>query len=153
MRMPIPRRAVAGKAAGLVPVLLVLALGACSISQQVDPVSAGEAGPREICIVRNADVREGFLSALTQALEGRGIGVKVVESRADARDCPLTGTYVANWRWDMAMYMVYAKITVLRGTERVGEATYDASLGGGRLDKFIDADAKVQELVNQLFPD
>ena len=34
----------------------------------------------------------------------------------------------------------------------IGKATYDALMGGGRMDKFIKADEKVRELVNQLFP-
>jgi hypothetical protein len=34
----------------------------------------------------------------------------------------------------------------------IGKAVYDAVMGGGRLDKFIKADEKVRELVDQLFP-
>ena len=34
----------------------------------------------------------------------------------------------------------------------VGEAKYDSTRGGGNMGKFIDADKKITELVNQLFP-
>ncbi len=36
--------------------------------------------------------------------------------------------------------------------QAVGKALYDATGGGGRMDKFIDAEPKIRELVNELFP-
>lgn len=48
--------------------------------------------------------------------------------------------------------MAYAEMTVYRDGKRIGSAKYDSLLGGGRLDKFIKADQKIRELVNQLFP-
>ena len=48
--------------------------------------------------------------------------------------------------------MAYAELTVFRDGNEIGKATYDALMGGGRMDKFIKADEKVRELVNQLFP-
>ena len=106
----------------------------------------------KICVVEDKSVREGFLPAMRAALEARGMQVTVVASIAEAHTCPLYATYVANWRWDLAMYLAYAKITVFKDTTELGSATYDALLGGGRPDKFIDADTKIRELVNQLFP-
>jgi hypothetical protein len=41
---------------------------------------------------------------------------------------------------------------VYRNGEVVGRALYDAVGGGGRLDKFINATTKINELVDQLFP-
>jgi hypothetical protein len=48
--------------------------------------------------------------------------------------------------------MSYSKIVVYSNGAKVGEAIYDATRGGGRLDKFIDAEPKIRELVEQLFP-
>jgi hypothetical protein len=48
--------------------------------------------------------------------------------------------------------MSYAKIVVFHEGAQTGEALYDATKGGGRLDKFIDAEPKIRELVEQLFP-
>lgn len=67
-------------------------------------------------------------------------------------ECSLTSTYIARWRWDLALYMAYAKIDVYRDGRPVGQALYDALMGGGRLDKFIDAEQKIRELVDSLFP-
>jgi len=130
---------------------LVFLIAACSIQQQVKPVPAAERSVAKICVVEDKSVRESFLPAMRAALEARGMSVTVVASVAEARTCPLYATYMANWRWDLALYLAYAKITVYKGTTEVGSATYDALLGGGRPDKFIDAETKIRELVNQLF--
>ena len=63
----------------------------------------------------------------------------------------MTSTYTANWGWDLAMYMKYAEIKVYRGVALVGLAVYDATRGGGRPDKFINAENKIRELVDELF--
>jgi hypothetical protein len=66
--------------------------------------------------------------------------------------CPVTSTYTANWRWDLAMYMAYANIKVYSNGEQSGEAVYDALRGGANMSKFVQGETKIAELVNQLFP-
>lgn len=135
---------------GVLP-LLLLVVG-CSIVQEIKPVSPADLAARTICVVQNTSVRKEFLEAYKQALEQKGFVVTLLEPNAGITQCPLTTTYTANWRWDLALYLAYARMTVFRDGKQVGQATYDALLGGGRLDKFIKADEKVRELVNQLFP-
>jgi hypothetical protein len=136
----------------IVPLLVGLALVACSIKQNVKPVTPADLATREICIRENKTVREGFLEAYRQALESKGFSVRMLDPDAGIRACPLLTTYTANWRWDLALYMAYAELTVFRDGNEIGKATYDALMGGGRMDKFIKADEKVRELVSQLFP-
>ena len=136
----------------IVPLLVGLTLVACSIKQNVKPVTPADLATREICIRENKTVREGFLEAYRQALESKGFSVRMLDPDAGIRACPLLTTYTANWRWDLALYMAYAELTVFRDGNEIGKATYDALMGGGRMDKFIKADEKVRELVNQLFP-
>jgi len=136
----------------IVPLLVGLALVACSIKQNVRPVTSADLATREICIRENKTVREGFLEAYRQALESKGFSVRMLDPDAGIRACPLLTTYTANWRWDLALYMAYAELTVFRDGNEIGKATYDALMGGGRMDKFIKADEKVRELVSQLFP-
>ena len=136
----------------IVPLLVGLALVACSIKQNVKAVTPADLATREICVRENKTVREGFLEAYRQALESKGFSVRVLDPDAGIRACPLLTTYTANWRWDLALYMAYAELTVFRDGNEIGKATYDALMGGGRMDKFIKADEKVRELVNQLFP-
>ena len=136
----------------IVPLLVGLALVACSIKQNVKAVTPADLATKEICVRENKTVREGFLEAYRQALESKGFSVRVLDPDAGIGACPLLTTYTANWRWDLALYMAYAEMTVFRDGNEIGKATYDALMGGGRMDKFIKADEKVRELVNQLFP-
>jgi len=135
----------------LLSVSLVLLAG-CSIKQDVKPVTLAQLPTKEICVRENRDVRPAFLDAYKQALEGKGLSVRVLPADAGITACPLLTTYSANWRWDFTMYMAYAEMKVYRDGSEVGKAVYDSLMGGGRLDKFINADEKVRELVNQLFP-
>lgn len=128
--------------------LIIPFLGACSSIQKVEPVKA-HAGEK-LCIVENPDVRDGFLKSFSKAVTARGYEVAVVPSTAPNDICSLTSTYVANWNWDLAMYMRYAQIKVYRDGFLDGSALYDAHTAGPS--KFIDADAKIQELVGQLLP-
>jgi hypothetical protein len=135
-------------------VMLILVLAAvtsgCSIKQSVKPVDfTGQA--MEVCILKNEDVRQGFLDAYTGALNEKNVKVKLLPETASLNECITTSTYTARWAWDLALYMKYAEIKVYRSAALVGEAVYDATWGGGRLDKFINAENKIRELVDELF--
>lgn len=122
----------------------------CAIHQTVSPVERFEG--RQVCIVRNPAVRETFLDAYKAALVAKGYDVQVLEPKASLIACPITSTYTANWRWDMALYMAYAELKVYNNAKPSGEAKYDALRGGGNMGKFISAEKKIKELVDQLFP-
>lgn len=64
--------------------------------------------------------------------------------------CEWTSTYVARWSWDLALYMSYAEIKVFHKGSLDGEAKYDSTKGSANMGKFIDAEPKIRELVNQL---
>ena len=130
--------------------LAVLVASGCSITQTVDPV--GNLATSEVCIIESPQVREGFLPELKNALQIKNAQVHVLDSGATTSSCPVVLTYIARWKWDLAMYMSYAEINVYRDGQAVGKALYDATSGGGRMDKFIDAEPKIRELVNELFP-
>ena len=121
----------------------------CAIHQRVEPVPRLES--REICIVNNPNVREGFLAAYQRVLTAKGLRAKLLDQSALPDACPLTSTYTANWR-DLALYMAFADITVYSNGKKVGQAIYDSLGGGGNLGKFINAEEKIKELVDQLFP-
>jgi hypothetical protein len=130
--------------------VLVIVFVGCAIHQRVEPVPRLES--REICIVNNPNVREGFLAAYQGALTAKGLRPKVLDQSALPDACPLTSTYTANWRWDLALYMAFADIAVYSNGKKVGQAVYDSLGGGGNLGKFINAEEKIKELVEQLFP-
>ena len=122
----------------------------CSITQTVVPV--GDVTTNEVCIIENPAVREGFLPEMRNALEQKGFSVAMLDESARTSDCPTVVTYTARWSWDLTIYMSYAEISVYQSGQPTGKALYDATSGGGRLDKFIDAEPKIRELVDELFP-
>lgn len=133
-------------------VLLVLGVsafvGGCSIQQTVEPaqVTAGT----ELCIIENPDVREGFLNEVKSALDTKGVQYKVLPKGSSYSACEWTATYLARWTWDLALYMSYAEINVFRNGAPEGKALYDSTRGGANMSKFIDAETKIRELLDQL---
>jgi hypothetical protein len=134
----------------VIAVSLTFALGGCAIHQTVKPVE--RFNDREVCIIESPAVKAGFLESYKRALSAKGYLVRQLPSSASIMECNITSTYAATWRWDLALYMAYAEIKVYNVGKPIGEAKYDSQGGGANLGKFIDADKKIDELVNQLFP-
>jgi len=129
--------------------LLALVAG-CAIHQTVRPVDA--TGDGQVCVINNPDVRPSVMASYKKVLGEKGYTVRELPASAAITDCKVTSTYRANWRWDLAMYMHYAEFRVFVDGKERGIATYDATHGSGNPNKFIDADRKIAELINQLFP-
>lgn len=128
--------------------LSVLSLSACSIKQKIDPIEV--TSTTEVCIVENKDVRQGFLAEFEKVLQQKQIKYRLIQELDAQNGCEWTATYTANWAWDLALYMVYAEIKVFYQGRLDGEAIYDARMGGANMNKFIDAEPKIRELVEQL---
>jgi hypothetical protein len=130
---------------------LLLTISGCAIQQTINPVPRFEG--KEVCIVENLAVtQKGFLETYRQVLSEKGYAVKLLPAAATVTECPVTSTYTANWRWDLALYMAYANIQVYNNGQLAGSATYDSTRGGANMNKFIKGEVKITELVNQLFP-
>lgn len=143
--------------------LLLLSMMGCSIKQEI---SKFDKNPERICIVKHKAVKEGVLEALNDGFNKHNITTQVVDGNyvlkhnmwqptwypEQVSTCDALGFYVANWTWDLAAYMYFANIwiTTADGNEKLAQATYDASLGGGRMDKFISAREKILELVDEI---
>lgn len=134
----------------IAPALLAIGLAGCAIQQTVRPVEA--IADRQICVIDNPAVRASFVEAYKRSLTSKGYEVRQVPASTPITGCGATSTYSANWRWDLALYMAYAEIRVFSDGKQVGEAKYDSMGGSANMNKFIDADRKIQELVDQLFP-
>jgi hypothetical protein len=122
----------------------------CAINQTVKPVE--RFADKKVCIIDNPAVKAGFMVSYKQALEAKGYMAQQMPATASIVECPITSTYVANWHWDLALYMSYANIKVYNVGKPIGEAVYDANRAGLNTGKFIDADKKIRELIDQLFP-
>jgi len=129
----------------------VLLVTGCSITQTVKPVEGIQRGTK-LCVIENPDVRKNFINIYRELLQGKGLEVSMLPPQAKKGDCEWTSTYSANWNWDLAMYMRYAKISIYHDDWLHGEALYDSTSGSGNFGKFIDAEKKIGEMVDQLFP-
>lgn len=133
--------------------LLALLVSGCAIKQEIKTADSLATVPnKEVCVVKNSSVREGFLDTYRSALTDKKYIVRVLPESATVKDCQVASTYTAKWRWDLALYMAYAEINVFKDGDKVGGAVYDSMRGGANMGKFIDADAKIKELTNQVFP-
>ena len=132
----------------LVCSFLCLTASACSITQTVEPADIPKG--KELCILEDSSVREGFLAEFQSILASKGIAHRLIRDTKDVRACEWTATYLARWSWDWTIYMSYAEIKIYHNGALDGEAIYDSRSGGGNLGKFIDAEPKIRELVNEL---
>lgn len=120
----------------------------CAINTTVKPVASDKLA--DVCIQRNDQVlMSAFLPELDAQLRGRGVKTRIVAAPAPS-DCPQRLEYTANWAWDLAMYVTYMDIKIYDRTSLLGQATYDARHGGGRLDKFGPTGEKLKVLLDQL---
>lgn len=126
-------------------------LAACAIKQDVRPVVGLPSG-QQVCIVDAPSVRQGFRDELVASLRRKGFQPEVKPAGSPTTVCPVTVTYLARWSWDLTIYLSYAEVNVYRDGIQGGSARYDSTRGGANMGKFIDAERKVNELVEQLFP-
>ncbi|MCG4452479.1 Sbal_3080 family lipoprotein [Pseudomonas sp. MMS21-TM103] len=122
----------------------------CSIKQTVTPVES--LTEKEVCLIENPNVKSGFIKVYKRTLLEKGYLVRQLKPSASIIECRITSTYNATWRWDMALYMALAEIKVYNNGKPIGEAHYDSQSGGANMAKFINAENKIVELVNKLFP-
>jgi hypothetical protein len=126
----------------------LILLSACTITTRIEPVPPETV--REVCIEENpATWSKEFLPELRAQFERRGIASSVYTGDAPA-DCVYRVEYDANWSWDLAVYPVYLDIRVYDQQALIGQATYDARDGSGRLDKFGRTSKRLDELMTQL---
>lgn len=132
----------------LLTITISLLISACSIQQTVE--QANLPNQAELCIVKNIDVREGFLTEFKASLNRKSIPYRVVKHSLIPHNCTWKATYTARWSWDLALYMSYAEIKIFHHNKLDGRAVYDSTKGSANLGKFIDAESKIQDLVNEL---
>ena len=132
-------------------VLVLLFMSGCTIKREISPVS--KVLDEKVCIVKDTNVRPGFLIAYREALEKLGYRVEVLPVNSNTNMCQVSSTYDARWSWDLAIYMSYAKINVYEDSKLIGSALYDSTRGGGRIfDKFGNGSTMIKSLVKELYP-
>ncbi|WP_372760534.1 Sbal_3080 family lipoprotein [Pseudoalteromonas sp.] len=141
----------------------IVTLAGCAAKQDITRFE-GNSAPKIVCIAEHKEVREGVITALQTGFAKHNVQTRVIPANyvvkhqeyqtdllgADTTDCQAIAYYVANWRWDLALYMAYANIWVndAKTNEKIAQASYRT---GGGLDKFIDAKEKIIELVDGMY--
>ncbi|WP_354684743.1 Sbal_3080 family lipoprotein [Cupriavidus necator] len=153
---------------------LGLLITGCSTYQAVTPVDRPDrsdaiaafqpagGGPRGhygangtlLCVVVNPVTGNDYVEAFRASLQQRNFEVKLLQADASVAACPMVALYTARSAWYWTSYLNSVDITVFRNGERVGKAIYNAnrSAGGLNLSNFVQPAAKLDELVEQLFP-
>lgn len=130
--------------------LALVAVGCGSIQERVDPVA--KVAEKRICVQINSQARDTFLVSYQTALERKGFTVVIVPELETPKGCPLISTYKAAWQWSgLTVSMTYADILVHKDGQLAGRAMYNAT-SSRTLEKMINADSKIAELVDKLFP-
>ena len=140
----------------------VLILSGCAAKQTISAFD--EAQPKVVCVAKHEAVNEEVLEALEEGFQLHGANTRVVRGiyvekhnlwnpqiyPNELGGCDAIAFYVANWTWDITMYMYFANIWVTDTamTGKIAQATYQA---GGGPDKWINAKEKILELVDEMY--
>ena len=142
--------------------LFVAMLSGCTTLQKINKVDASKMSL--ICIAEHKEVRDTVLEVIQEGLTNHGMKYRVIPASYQKKNnlwlptvqddqvvgCDALLFYVANWTWDITMYMHFANIWMSTPdrSKSLGLATYDARLS---LNKFINARNKLLELIDGLF--
>lgn len=131
----------------------LLAIGfasGCSIVKSVSPAPASSQ-ISTVYVKKNERVlMEGLHPEIVSQIQAHGFAVETFEG-AQPLAATHVLTYTANWRWDLAMYLVYFEATLHENSQVIGRAKYDALRGGSRFDKFGPTADKIRPLLTDLF--
>jgi hypothetical protein len=149
------------------------AVAPVDLARQVDPIAGFQPGPYGgpaqfrvdgngvvgadgalFCIITNQVNGNAYVENFADALRARNFEVKILQPYSSVAACPMTASYAAQRQTFVTPFLVSVDITVYRNGERAGKAIYNAnrSAGGINLSHLIQPDAKIEELVDQLFP-
>jgi hypothetical protein len=130
-------------------VLSLLILGGCT-SVDVRPIPAS-AKVDKICIKFNDDVNvDDFVPVMQEDFSDHGIR-SVVFNAEKPNNCEFTLSYTVDRWWDLAPYMVDARLIVNKDDEFIGSAHYHLNGHGGLdLAKWAGTHSKIDPAINEM---
>lgn len=139
-------------------------LSGCTTAQKINRLDISAGRMNQVCIVEHKAIRETVLEVIKEGLTNHGVNYRVIAGNYEKKNnfwiptfqddqatgCDAMLFYVANWNWDITMYMHFASIwmTTPDRKKNLGLASYDARAS---LNKFINAREKLLELTDGLF--
>lgn len=129
--------------------LLVPLFSGCAISKNVQAVQRGTP-IQTIYVAHNERVlMKDCTNEIVRQLTALGFEAKRYDGDRP-KEARHYLTYTANWNWDMAMYLTYFRGTLYEEGRVLGEAEYDAKMGGANMGKFGRTAEKLRPLLTQL---
>jgi hypothetical protein len=130
-------------------VLGLLVLAGCT-SMDVKPIPAS-AKVDKICIQFNSDVNvDDFVPVVQEDFFNHGISSVVFHSDRPT-NCPFTMTYTVDRWWDLAPYMVDARMIVNKDDAFIGSGHYHlAGHGGFSVMKWEGTHSKIDPVVDEM---
>lgn len=123
----------------------------CAIHSTVKPLPSGT----EIDVIyleENENVlMEGLLEEIKHQISSMGFDVVVVSSGELPADARYRMTFTANWKWDVAMNLMYFRAELFADRRLLGLASYDARSGGASLGKFGATAEKIRPVLREMF--
>lgn len=94
-----------------------------------------------------------FLDVLVEGFERHGISTKIVPESADLGNAYVV-TYAAERKWDMAIYLANASISIQKEGHRIAHAEYHLRNGGGlSMMKWQNTKTKIAPVIDKLLKD
>ena len=133
-------------------ILCVALLSGCTITQHVRPVTSGTPITK-IYVQNNPEVHmKGLVPEVVTQLQLLGYQAETFD-KVPPPDAKHYMTVTANWRWDMAMYLVFFRAILFEDGKAIGSAEYDALRGGANMSKFGSTAEKIRPLLEQMLHD
>jgi hypothetical protein len=131
-----------------VSVFIIACAGCTSVDVRPIPASAKL---DKVCIQFNSEVLvDDFVPVVQEGLFDHGISSIVYHSEKPA-GCEFTMSYTVNRAWDLAPYMVDARMTVNKDDTFIGSGHYHLNGGGGLdLGKFAGTHSKISPVMDEL---
>lgn len=131
----------------LAVIIASIAVSGC-VSQKVSRIK--DIGNEEICIIQNPDVRLAFVNAYIDALKKSNYAVSLKKNQLEAKDCVITSTYTAVYKFHWGQYLSTAELKVFEEGNLIGEAKYRAPFASPA--KHGRIAPKIAALSDELFP-
>jgi len=130
--------------------LISFVMAGCSITQKVEPVADGTTIDK-IWIEDNPTAKHDvFDEEMAISVKKLGFEAEVYPKNKQPENSPFTLKYYVRWQWDLALYLKEFRGTLYKDNQEVGSMLYDATAGGGNMNKFGSTMSKVNPLIEEL---
>jgi hypothetical protein len=133
----------------LLSAITLLALAGCATTSVVpvtnEPLTS-------VCIIHNPDVNvDDFVAVVQERFAYHGIKSRLVEASPAPAACPYTLDYTADRWWDLAPYMVDAKLFLKKNGEVIASGHFHIKAHGGfDVTKWKGTEAKLDPVIDEM---